>query len=100
MFVDIKINISNDFVYIWSFNGATGCQTGQMGVFGGGLVCMAVRNYLCVFVRGDGDSVKGGVGDSVKGGVGDSVRVMGGHVYSTAVHDGSRDTEWSEMETV
>ena len=42
-----------------------------------GLVCKDVRNYLCVFVRGDGESVKGGVGDRVKGGVGDRVRVMG-----------------------
>ena len=97
MFVDIKINISNNIVYMWS-NRATGCQTGQMGAFGG----------LGWLLRDDGDSVKGGVGDSVKGGVGDSVkggvddrvRVMGGHVYSTAVQDGSRDTEWSEMETV
>ena len=75
MFVDIKINISNDIVYIWSFNRATGCQTGQMGgIWWVGLVCRDVRNYLCVFVRDDGDSVKGGVGDRV--------RVMGGHVHS------------------
>ena len=101
MFVDIKIDISNDIVYIWSFNGATGCQTGQMGgIWWVELVCKDVRNYLCVFVRGYGDSVKGGVGDSMKGGVGDRVRVMDGHVHSPAVQDGSRDNEWSEMETV
>ena len=86
MFVDIKIYISNDIVYIWSFNRATGYQTGQMGgIWWVGLVCKDVRSYLCVFVRGDGDSVKGGVGDGVKGGAGDSVRVMGGHVHRMAV---------------